>query len=201
MPCWGQLLKIAPFPSRVNLLVMNSASRLSKRISLPLLLLSILTSLMPQLGSAQTPSSNSLDTDLLQPDSLHRTGGIITDNTISATEMTLPSFWWAKEQFNEVGGKLINKWTAYPDEKRLDLIVNRQAWSLLDYLGRYRFINKFGAVARDNNYNVRVLNQQGEPLGTYTCNYSQSPANCEIKIHDSSGRTSLPVSRPSLGEE
>lgn len=182
---------------------MSFASRLSQRISLPLLLLSLLASLNPQLASAQTPSSEPLETELLKPDPSPHTGSeIVTSNTISATEMTLPSFWWAKEQFNEVGGKLINNWIAYPDEKRLDLVVNRQAWSLLDYLGRYSFINKFGAVARNNNnYNVRVFNQQGERLAAYTCNYTQTPVNCEIEIRDSFGRASLPVSRPSLGEE
>lgn len=195
---------------------MSSLSRLSQRILLPLLLLSMLANLLPQLASAQIPSTPSpsgdpLDKDLLKPDSTHREGDIITENTISATGMTIPSFWWAKEQFNEVGDKLINNWKAYPDQKLLYLFVNRQAWTLLDYLGRYRFINKFGAVAREYNYNVKVFTPQAEnvkvftpqvePLATYTCNYTQTPATCEIVIRDSFGRNSLPVSRPSLGEE
>lgn len=174
--------------------------------SLPLLLVSILASSIPQLVWAQQPaipnaSREPLDTELLKPDSPHNGRDIVTANNISQTRLSVPSLWWAKEQFNEVGGKLINNWIAYQDEKRIDLVVNRQPWTLLDYLGKYRFINKFGTVARDNNYNVRTFNQQGELLATYTCNYTQSPAACEIKILDTFGRTSLPVTRPSLGVE
>lgn len=187
---------------------MSFPSRSRQRVPVPMLLLGILASLIPQLVSAQmsssstpTPSGEPLDTELLKPDSPHRGGDIITSNTISQTEVTVPSLWWAKEQFDEVDGKLINNWIAYQDEKRIDLVVNRQAWTLLDYLGRYRFINKFGAVARDNNYNVRVFSQQAALLATYTCNYGQTPANCAIKILDSFGRDSLPVSRPSLEGE
>lgn len=174
--------------------------------SLLLLLLSALVSSIPQLVWAQQPSKPTasgepLDTELLKPDSPHNGRDIVTANTISPTGLSVPSLWWAKEQFNEVGGKLINNWIAYQDEKRIDIVVNRQPWTLLDYLGKYRFINKFGAVARDYKYNVRIFNQQGELLATYTCNYIQSPAACEIKIIDPFGRTSLPVTRPSLGGE
>ncbi|MGB5962949.1 MAG: hypothetical protein WBG73_20095 [Coleofasciculaceae cyanobacterium] len=170
--------------------------------SLSLLLISVCTA-MPQLALAQTlaPSEKPLETELLNPDSSYKGRDIVTANTISTTGLSVPSLWWAKEQFNEVGGKLINNWIAYQDEKRIDLIVNRQPWTLLDYLGKYRFTNKFGTVARNNSYNVRIFNLQGDLLATYTCNYTQSPATCQIKILDPFGRTSLPVIRPSLGGE
>lgn len=174
--------------------------------SLPLLLVSLLASSIPQLVWAQQPttptaSGEPLDIELLKPDSPHNGRDIVTANTISPTGLSVPSLWWAQEQLNELEGKLINNWIAYQDEKRIDLVVNRQPWTLLDYLGKYRFINKFGAVARDNNYNVRIFNQQGQLLATYTCNYAQTPAACEIKILDPFGRNSLPVVRPSLGGE
>lgn len=158
---------------------------------------------MPQIALAQTlaPSKEPLETQLLNPDSSPNGNNIVTANTISQTQLSVPSLWWAKEQFNEVGGKLINNWIAYQNEKRIDLIVNRQPWTLLDYLGKYRFTNKFGTVARKNSYNVRVFNPQGELLAAYTCNYTQSPVACQIKIIDPFGRTSLPVIRPSLGGE
>ncbi|MCG4880622.1 hypothetical protein L0P06_11165, partial [Amedibacillus dolichus] len=79
-----------------------------------------------------------------------------------------PSIWWAKEQF---GGKLLDNWLAYPAKEksvaRIDLIVNRQIWSLLDYVERYEFVNNFCNVARDYGYNVRVFNYQQELLATY----------------------------------
>ena len=180
---------------------MSFPSKISQ-LSLPLLLLGFLA-LIPHLASAQTPSiptasGEPLETELLKQDSAHNGRDVVTANTISNTSLSVPSLWWAKEQFNEVSGKLINNWIAYPNEKRIDLVVNRQAWTLLDYIKRYGFITKFGAVARDKNYNIRIFNQQGERLATYTCNYSQTPPACEIKILDPFGRTSLPVTRPSL---
>ncbi len=106
-------------------------------------------------------------------------GSVVTANTISQTGLTRPSLWWAEEQF---GNKLVNNWCAYPAERRIDLIVNRQIWSLLTYLERYAFVNHFGTVARDFQYNIRVFNQQKTQLATYTCNFSASPVSCNLQI-------------------
>jgi hypothetical protein len=70
----------------------------------------------------------------------------------------------------------------------VDLVVNRQLWSLFDYIERYGFIHKFGSVARDYNYDLRVFNRQGEILATFTCNYSVTPPNCGVRIFDSLGQ-------------
>ncbi|NEQ22815.1 MAG: hypothetical protein F6K28_27405 [Microcoleus sp. SIO2G3] len=165
-----------------------------------LLVLSILTVFIPQLASAQTssalePSSEPLELDLLELDAPPLGRDLITANTISTIEVAIPSLWWAKEQFNEVGGKLINNWIAYQDKKRIDMVVNAQLWTLLDYLGRYRFVNKFGTVARDYQYNVRIFNQQGERLATYTCNYTSELPDCELQVFASFGQDSLSVPR------
>ena len=106
-------------------------------------------------------------------------GSVVSANTISATGLTRPSLWWADEQF---GNKLLNNWCAYPTEGQIDLIVNRQIWSLLTYLERYAFVNHFGTVARDFQYNVRVFNQQNTLLATYTCNFSATPVSCNLKL-------------------
>lgn len=106
-------------------------------------------------------------------------GSVLTANTISQTGLTRPSLWWTDEQF---GNKLLNNWCAYPDERRIDLIVNRQIWSLLTYLERYAFVNHFGTVARDFQYNVRVFNQQNVQLATYTCNFSATPVSCNLQL-------------------
>ena len=107
---------------------------------------------------------------------------IITKDTISQTELTVPSLWWASEQF---GGKLLENWLAYPEERRVDLVVNRQRWTLLDYLQRYAFVNQMGTVARSDGYNVRIFNRQEPdvPIATYTCNFSMSIPQCEIEIN------------------
>lgn len=185
---------------------MNFASRLSQQVPLPLLLLSVLVILMPQLASAQTasaptPSLEPLEIKLLEPNAPLTGGDIITANTISQTGITNPSFWWAEEQFNEFGGKLLSNWIAYQDKKRVDLVVNRQPWTLLDYLGRYRFVNKFGTVARDYDYNVRIFDQQAALVATYTCSYSTTPPDCAIRIFDSFGQDSLPVPRRQFGSD
>lgn len=177
---------------------MSFASKLSQQVSVVFLLLSVLAILMPQLTLAQTssvpaPSFEPLDTKLLEQKTRPPESDWVTANTISPTSLTNPSLWWAEEQFNEFDGKLIQNWIAYQDKKRVDLVVNRQLWTLLDYLGRYSFLSKFGAAARDYQYNVRVFNERAGLLATYTCTYSTTPPDCQLKVFDSFGRDSLPV--------
>ena len=164
----------------------------------PLLVLGISLSvfLLPSQPSlAQTPSVPQPSTEPLQL-TLLRPGGasndsVITAFTIRQQELTIPSLWWVKEQF---GDKLLDNWLAYPANgntaARVDLVVNQQLWSLLDYLQRYEFVNHFGTTARDYGYNVRVFNYQKELLATYTCNFSTTPGQCNVQI-DASGTSSL----------
>ncbi|HEY9598278.1 MAG TPA: hypothetical protein V6D33_11470 [Cyanophyceae cyanobacterium] len=178
--------------------------KFSRLVSQSLLLLSIgwATLLLPsfqqvsaQTSSALKPSDAPLEISLLEPDAPPPKPGIVTSRTISQTGITNPSLWWAEEQFDEFNGKLLTNWIAYQDEKRVDLVVSPQPWTLLDYLGRYRFVNQFGTVARDYDYNVRIFNPQGNLLATYTCDYSQALPMCEIVIPESWGQDSLPVRR------
>lgn len=134
------------------------------------------TRLVPQ------PSTAPVELSLLEPGA-SLDDSVITSDTISQNKLTSPSLWWAKEQF---GGKLLDNWLAYPASGRLagriDLVVNRENWSLLNYLERYEFVNHFGTVARDYGYNVRVFNYQKELLATYTCNFSTNPRLCNIQV-------------------
>lgn len=187
--------------SAVRVKLMSFACQFSHRLLLPLLLLSTLAVSIAQSASAQdssvpVPSLEPLETQLLAPNaaSLARRD-IITENTISPTDLANPSFWWAQDQFNQFNGKLITDWIAYREKKRVDLVVNRQLWSLLDYLERYRFVNNFGSAARDYQYNVRVFNPQGVLLATYTCNYNPTLPECDIRIFDAFGQESLQVPR------
>ena len=142
----------------------------------------------PVLAQAQTsdipvPSTAPLELNLIQQEKAPKRPDVITANTISPDGLTPPSLWWAKEQF---AGKMLNNWIAYPTEKRVDLVVNRQLWTLLDYMDRYRFVNEFGNVARDFGYNIRVFNQQRTLLAAYTCNLSSNLPNCQIWLESSS---------------
>jgi len=164
--------------------VLSARSLLLLGISLSL---SAIAFLPTQPSPAQTPSipppsEAPLELSLLQPGATLR-GGVLTSNAISQQGLTIPSLWWAQEQF---GGKLLENWLAYPAEGttagRIDLVVDRQNWILLDYLDRYQFVNRFGTVARDYGYNVRVFNYQQQLLATYTCNFNVTPNLCNIQV-------------------
>ena len=148
---------------------------------------------------AQTPSSEPpreppLDLQLLQPGSQPDSENAISQTNISETGLTIPSLWWDKQLFANT--KLLDNWLAYPNEEqehdrgitggRVDLVVNRQIWRLLDYLQRYEFVNYFGSAAQQYRYNTRVFNRQGGLLGAYTCDFTVEPSVCRIWL-DSSG--------------
>ena len=128
--------------------------------------------------AAPLPATEPLDLNLLEA-AANPPAPIITRNTISQQGITNPSLWWAAEQF---GGKLLDNWLAYPGVSggRVDLVVNRQFWSLLNYLERYQFLNEFGIVAQDHRYNIRVFNPQGAFLAAYTCTGDPASSVCRI---------------------
>ena len=100
----------------------------------------------------------------------------------SFTGITPPNLWWAKKQFDPFEGKLINDWTIYQNERRIDIVVDRQLWSRLDYMERYRLVNSLGTVARQYQYNFRIFNHQRQCLADYACNYLAVPPQCEISF-------------------
>ncbi|NEP13272.1 MAG: hypothetical protein F6K14_24305 [Symploca sp. SIO2C1] len=140
-------------------------------------------------NSRLQPSAEPLNLKLLEQQTPITNGSVITADTLSQEEITIPSLWWADKQF---GGKLLDTWIAYLDERRIDLVVRRQFWSIQDYFGHYQFVNKMGTIAREYNqdyrYNIRVFNQLGEPLGAYTCDYtdtneqSNPTPHCQIEL-------------------
>ncbi|MEL6462627.1 MAG: hypothetical protein AAFQ91_31120 [Cyanobacteria bacterium J06621_15] len=153
------------------------------------LLFSIITtlSIFPvQFAQAQdsripAPSQEPLRLDLLA----NPKGNIITADTISQQQLTVPSLWWAQEQSEK---KLLENWIAYPPENsqagRVDLIVNEQIWNdVLVGVERYSFVNRLGTVARSYGYNVRVFNDEKELLATYTCNLNLNNPLCNIQMN------------------
>lgn len=103
----------------------------------------------------------------------------VTDQSISQSNLTIPSFWWARDQISaqpQFGSKLLDTWLACPGQNgsasRVDFVVNQQVWSLLDYLDRYDFVQHIGTVARSYDYNMRVFDRQGGLLAAYTCNFA-----------------------------
>lgn len=128
-------------------------------------------------GLTLKPDLEPLDLKALAPG--NTPAFVVTANTISLTQLTVPSLWWLRDQLADqdtYGNNLLENWLAYPTSGsspgRVDLVVNRQLWSLLDYLDRYAFIHRFGKTARDYGYNVRVFDGQATLLGASTCDFS-----------------------------
>lgn len=115
------------------------------------------------------------------------------------SDNTQSSFWWATLQFDPFNGKLIQNWLAYPQKQQVNLVVNWRLWTLLDYFGRYRFVNQFGTVARKNGYSLNIFNQKDQCLASYKYNSSSIPPKWELNL-EQLGRDSLPI-EPEIPQE
>ena len=102
------------------------------------------------------------------------------------------SFWWATEQFDPFNGKLVQNWLTYPQLQQVNIVVNWQLWSLLDYFGRYRFVNQFGTVARKYGYGLNISDREARCLATYKYNPTSNPPKWELRL-EKLGRDSLPI--------
>ncbi|MBE9185216.1 hypothetical protein IQ270_10940 [Microcoleus sp. LEGE 07076] len=96
---------------------------------------------------------------------------------LSQAEPSVPSLWLADKLF---GGKLLDRWFVDRGNTAVIIIVNRQLWSLLDYIERYQFVNRFGTVSREYGYNLRVCNREGKALAVYSCKGDR--LNCKIDL-------------------
>lgn len=106
---------------------------------------------------------------------------VLTDEMISDTTMSIPSLWYNRDQMpGRLGGRrLINSWTAYrmnnSDMAVVDVVINAQYWSVLNYLEQYGVLNHLGNSAKDYGYNLRVYRgaiYNRELLGLYVCDFS-----------------------------
>lgn len=130
------------------------------------------------------------DLSLAQPGAVLPDPEMVTANTISQQGLTLPSLWWARDQFGE---QLLETWLVYParddSPQRVELVVNPQVWSIYNYLERYTFVNQFGASASTYGYSTRVFDRQGNLLAAYLCDFSgvalgqvAGQRNCDIML-------------------
>jgi hypothetical protein len=109
----------------------------------------------------------------------------VKENAIRAESFPPPSLWWAKEQFDPFAGRLIEDWKVEVNSQQIDLQVNRQLWSTLDYENRYQLVSKFGTIARESHYNLRIVNAQNKCLAVYYCQFDTIPNQCELQIEAS----------------
>jgi hypothetical protein len=98
----------------------------------------------------------------------------VTAETPSNKSLTLPSLWWANEQF---GDKMVLNWFTYPQaqasQSQIRLVVRPDLWSRYSYLERYAFLRQFGASTSAAGYHLMVLDRQNYPLAAYICEFSQ----------------------------
>ncbi len=104
--------------------------------------------------------------------------GVITSTTFAKDRMVMPSLWWMRDQFSaqpQFGQNFVKNWLVQPIQPqqpgRVDLVVDQQLWSQLDYLNRYEFITGFGTDAHRYGYNLRVFDERGLNLGASTCDF------------------------------
>ncbi len=104
-------------------------------------------------------------------------GTRFTADTVCQQGLTPPSLWWTQEELASQlkNKKLVNNWIATREVAgeagKVQLIVNPQAWSLLDYFTRYEFVNSFGLAARDFGYGTEIFDTRGAALASYRCNF------------------------------
>jgi hypothetical protein len=140
------------------------------RICLSVLLLPILswnqTTLAQSSIIPSAPEVCDIDLATLNSTNFDTDPNIVTADKVSARAMTLPSLWWASEQLPP---KLVTNWIANRREKQIYLLVNTQYWNILDYLDRYRTIDRVGRTAQKYGYNLKVCSSQKVALARYTC--------------------------------
>jgi hypothetical protein len=108
--------------------------------------------------------------------------------------------WWTKEQIEAElrSSKLISRWALSTDSPipsssvptgpaTLDVTINSQVWSVLDYFGRYEFANTIGIKANELGYGLRIMTDRGLVLGQYNCATIAPPRQCRVQL-DSTGQ-------------
>jgi hypothetical protein len=73
------------------------------------------------------------------------------------------------------------------------LLVNAQYWDLLDYIGRYSTIDRFGRVAQGYGYNLKLCSSQKIVLARYSCN-PLDRASCQLWLN-ATGQNGLGVGK------
>jgi hypothetical protein len=139
---------------------------------------------------SSTPEICDVNLTLLKPTEIGSDPNIITADTVSPKGTTIPSLWWTNEQ---LPSKLVTNWIANRRQSQIYLLVNTQYWNILDYVDRYRTIDRFGRVAQSYGYNLKICNGDKIALARYTCEIASSnkqqspnakpPQNCQIWLN------------------
>jgi hypothetical protein len=144
---------------------------------------------LSQTGLAQStlipapPATCDLNLALLKSADTDKDRNIITADTVSAAGTTTPSLWWTNEQLPP---KLVTNWIANNSQKQIYLLVNNQSWNVLDYVDRYRTVDRFGHAAREYGYNLKVCNSQKIALAEYNCDSTTEAQSQQVSSQNNS---------------
>jgi hypothetical protein len=150
-------------------------------------------------ADSSTPEICTLDLSVLKLSDPSNNNQMITADTVSPKGKTIPSLWWTSEEFS---AKLVTNWIADRRQNQIHLLVNTQYWNTLDYIDRYRTIDRFGRVAQGYGYDLKVCNSQKLQIGSYSCTPTAPPSgdrsvpqsSCQILL-DNFGQTGLGVNK------
>lgn len=115
-----------------------------------------------------------------------------TNHPKANQDLPQATIWWAADQFDPFEGNLIQNWLTYPQKQQINLVVDWQLWTALEYFERYRFVNQFGTVVRKYGYNLNVLSQKEQCLASYKYNSVSKPPKWELNL-EKLGKDSLQV--------
>jgi hypothetical protein len=137
------------------------------------------------------------------------------DRTVNPVGTTIPSLWWTRDllvtkpQFNP---KLIEGWLVCgagvqdgvarscaigSRPGRVEMVVNTQLWTVLDYLSRYELIYRFGSATSECGYNIYIFNTDTQLIADFTCDFQAvRPDNGCVLRSDLSGKAGLSRSVP-----
>ncbi len=135
-------------------------------------------------GSSNVPSPTEVLNAYPSPQAITSTAQKPSQNGL-----TVPSLWWTNEQY---GNKLVDDWVVYAQNSRsltrVDLVVRRGVWNLLNYYDRYAAVNHFGTAVSDYGYNLLIFDRQQNFLAAYTCDFSNLAPDFLKGARDAQGR-------------
>lgn len=149
-----------------------------------------------------TPEICDISLTLLNTANANADPNIVTADTVSPKGTTVPSLWWTSEQLPT---KLVTNWIANRRQHQIYVLVDTQYWNTFDYIDRYRTIDRFGRVAHDYGYNLKICNTQKIAVAEYTCDNPRNPSttsnpsrltnqnSCQIWLN-TTGQTGLGMS-------
>ncbi len=113
---------------------------------------------------------------------------VVLSEEPSAVGLTVPSLWWAVQQF---GGTAVQRWQAYPAEVgvggRVDVFISPPTWGRMSYLQRFALVNQLGNSSRSFGYNLILRDRRDVIYGAYTCNFEAVKAQYLPHAVDATG--------------